>query len=92
MDGYLRGEFIRGWDDSRGVDSGRAFGAAQNATRIGTITDSRTVQFLNADTFGDTIAGIGGYIMNNYYNTTSTGVGVVGARPRNISLLACIKF
>jgi phage-related tail fiber protein len=25
----LRGEFMRGWDDGRGVDSGRAFGSAQ---------------------------------------------------------------
>jgi len=25
----LRGEFMRGWDDARGVDSGRAFGSAQ---------------------------------------------------------------
>jgi phage-related tail fiber protein len=25
----LRGEFLRGWDDGRGVDSGRAFGSAQ---------------------------------------------------------------
>lgn len=25
----LRGEFIRGWDDGRGVDPGRAFGSAQ---------------------------------------------------------------
>ena len=25
----LRGEFIRGWDDGRGVDSGRTFGTAQ---------------------------------------------------------------
>jgi microcystin-dependent protein len=25
----LRGEFIRGWDNTRGVDSGRAFGSAQ---------------------------------------------------------------
>ena len=25
----LRGEFIRGWDDARGVDSGRALGSAQ---------------------------------------------------------------
>ena len=27
----LRGEFIRTWDDSRGVDPGRAFGSAQGA-------------------------------------------------------------
>jgi len=25
----LRGEFIRGWDDGRGVDAGRAFGSGQ---------------------------------------------------------------
>jgi microcystin-dependent protein len=25
----LRGEFVRGWDDGRGVDAGRAFGSAQ---------------------------------------------------------------
>ena len=25
----LRGEFVRGWDDSRGVDSGRSFGSSQ---------------------------------------------------------------
>ena len=25
----MRGEFIRGWDDSRGVDAGRGFGTAQ---------------------------------------------------------------
>ncbi len=26
----LRGEFLRGWDDGRGIDTGRAFGSAQN--------------------------------------------------------------
>lgn len=26
----LRGEFLRGWDDSRGIDSGRSFGSAQS--------------------------------------------------------------
>jgi microcystin-dependent protein len=25
----LRGEFVRGWDDSRGIDSGRVFGSSQ---------------------------------------------------------------
>ena len=31
----LRGEFLRGWDDSRGVDSGRAFGSAQKGSLLG---------------------------------------------------------
>ena len=44
----LRGEFVRGWDDSRGVDSGRNFGTAQSdenkqhnhtATATSTVTD-----------------------------------------------------
>lgn len=37
----LRGEFIRGWDDERGVDSGRVLGTAQvgqNASHIHTAT------------------------------------------------------
>ena len=28
----LRGEFVRGWDDARGVDSGRTFGSSQSDT------------------------------------------------------------
>ena len=31
----LRGEFIRGWDDGRGVDSGRALMSSQTGTLIG---------------------------------------------------------
>ncbi|WP_339503866.1 phage tail protein [Pseudomonas sp. RL_105y_Pfl2_101] len=37
----LRGEFVRGWDDGRGIDSGRVLGAGQagqNATHIHTAT------------------------------------------------------
>ena len=42
----LRGEFVRGWDDARGVDSGRVFGSSQgqsyqshNHTATSTVTD-----------------------------------------------------
>ena len=45
----LRGEFVRGWDDSRGVDSGRSFGSSQsgqnaqhNHTATATSTSSVT--------------------------------------------------
>jgi microcystin-dependent protein len=31
----LRGEFVRGWDDGRGVDSGRVFGSWQKGTIFG---------------------------------------------------------
>ena len=42
----LRGEFVRGWDDGRGVDSGRNFASSQsdqnearNHTAASTVTD-----------------------------------------------------
>lgn len=35
-----RGEFLRGWDNGRGVDAGRALGALQNATRIRVLIDT----------------------------------------------------
>ena len=30
----LRGEFVRGWDDARGVDAGRGFGTAQGSANL----------------------------------------------------------
>lgn len=81
----LRGEFVRGWDDGRGIDSGRAFGSAQ-ADEL----KSHTHSISNVPS----PAGVG----SDY--SSGTGVwdsGVTGAtggaetRPRNIALLACIK-
>lgn len=31
----LRGEFVRGWDDGRGVDAGRAIGSFQDTETVG---------------------------------------------------------
>lgn len=45
----LRGEFIRGWDDGRGVDAGRTFGSFQDdAFESHTHTDSGHVHDLNS--------------------------------------------
>lgn len=86
----MRGEFPRGWDDGRGIDSGRAFGDAQ------------------ADNFKShrhTITATNGAVLSNggnMYKTSNTGnsasidaladTGGTETRPRNISLLAIIKF
>lgn len=89
----MRGNFVRGWDDGRGVDTGRAFGSSQLATRVGTILDNRTTQALPAVTEGDTISNsITFSIMSGYGNTTTSGSYGVGSRPTNVALLACIKF
>lgn len=87
----LRGEFIRGWDDGRGVDSGRAFGSAQSHQM-----QSHTHNVIT----GDSGATAGGGIRydnagTNLPQTTSAAGGTSNGsenRPRNIALLYCIKF
>ena len=87
----LRGEFIRGWDNSRGVDSGRAFGSAQ-ADQLKQHT--HTV-FTGSGGAGAT-AGTVPTGFNTTFSTltTSSPSTANGAetRPRNIALLACIKY
>jgi microcystin-dependent protein len=52
----LRGEFIRSWDDGRGVDSGRAFGSAQ-LDQMQRITGSMVPQYgSRSDTFNSSQA------------------------------------
>jgi len=56
----LRGEFVRGWDDSRGVDSGRNFGSSQSdqnaqhnhtATATSSVTDPGHFHYAFANDF-----------------------------------------
>ena len=111
----LRGEFIRGWDDSRGVDSGRSNRSTQSSqnkehghSATATVTDpGHTHTYV--DQYND---GNGGYRwwkggdddcasrdINSGSNTTGVSVSVsvannggTEARPRNVALLACIKY
>jgi phage-related tail fiber protein len=94
----LRGEFLRGWDDGRGVDSGRSIGTAQAATTI----DNRMVNtnlsgnqgeisplITNAD--ATSVTASLPYQTSTSFSTSQTG-GRNSVRPRNIALLACIKY
>ena len=83
----LRGEFIRAWDDSRGVDGSRAFGSAQ-----GDAFKAHTHGVLSVAFSGGVSAPQAQSAGANYttYNTTSTGGSET--RSRNIALLACIKY
>jgi len=91
----LRGEFVRGWDDARGVDSGRAFGSAQ-ADELKSHSHDAYVQ-----TSGDYDYDIRVLYPNNGMAGSKGGKGWRGnvirdtggteTRPRNIALLACIK-
>lgn len=105
----LRGEFIRGWDDSRGIDSGRVFGSAQKGTLVGGYDDNNAGQdigFLpNKSTRnygGDPVTAPSEYsITEVLYSSGSsrTSHPLVNVdswytitRPRNIAMLACIKY
>lgn len=82
----LRAEFIRGLDDSRGVDSGRTLGSAQSQS----IQSHRhsLPAYSNADS-GVNVedAGFSGGLQSSF-----TGFeGGDETRPRNVALLYCIK-
>lgn len=82
----LRAEFIRGWDDGRGVDSGRVFGSSQGQA-IESHSHGGFTALAN-------VAG-GGYAFGSgstQLTTTTATTGGAETRPRNVALLACIKF
>jgi microcystin-dependent protein len=83
----LRGEFIRGWDDGRGVDSGRAFGSSQGQA-IQAHVHQQTGSTVGPAAGGSALASGNGFA--GVQNTQSTGGAET--RPRNVALLACIKF
>ncbi|EHP8016790.1 tail fiber protein [Escherichia coli] len=94
----LRGEFIRGWDDGRGVDSGRALLSAQSDT-LQNITGSfldmttgpnnNTVGAFTSSTLTTNLASIatgGKYKQENYYFDASRVVRTsTETRARNIA-------
>lgn len=87
----LRGEFVRALDDGRGVDSGRAIGSAQAAAfashRHALAYPGRGYNPQSGGTYGATI---------NFYNQFSDAdtldTGGTETRPRNVAMLACIKY
>lgn len=101
----FRGEFLRSWDDGRGVDAGRAIGSAQGdairniSGRIsgggGAYFDSATGPFYlppTYDALGTQMSGETGRTDDIGFNASLTVPTANENRPRNIALLACIKF
>ena len=87
----LRGEFVRGWDDSRGVDSGRSFGSSQSdankqhnhtATSTSTISPSAHNHVFPGDDQFANANGVGGWTNRtsgsfNYDAKSQSGNGKV---------------
>jgi len=89
----LRGEFMRGWDDGRGADSGRSFGTYQgyassylNYVQYSTASSTGTTVYNNGNLSGAVRTGSGTGYGLKFRNSSSE------TRPRNRSFLACIKY
>ncbi len=80
----MRGEFLRGLDDGRGVDSGRVIGTYQTQA----IQAHNHSGVVGGNAVGMGYGGQAAPIGNNSIGST----GGSETRPRNKALLACIKF
>jgi microcystin-dependent protein len=83
----LRGEFLRGVDGGRGVDSGRVLGSAQtDEFKAHTHTEQNTSGSLAVQ------AGASGTVLTTQ-NTVNTGsTGGTETRPRNVAVAYWIKY
>lgn len=108
----MRGEFLRGWDDGRGIDLNRVLGTAQtdqNKAHTHSATagsdGGHSHNYTNTDTNsgGSGLQPGTGYTDRDSTLTTSwdgshthivtiTSSGGNETRPRNVAMLACIKF
>ncbi|HHA2633980.1 TPA: tail fiber protein [Stenotrophomonas maltophilia] len=87
----LRGEFIRGWDDGRGADNGRALGSHQ-ADEIKS-HDHQGPTAAGTQTGSYEVPAAPGYNAYDYVGAAPvSATGGAETRPRNVALLACIKF
>ncbi|MDC6129209.1 phage tail protein [Burkholderia gladioli] len=92
----LRGEFIRGWDDSRGVDAGRMIASAQSDAFA---KHYHGLQYAGWDNSNNVNGSSGspqrfasGDDPGIYSYNLDTTAGSSETRPRNVALLACIKY
>ncbi|MHA6907314.1 phage tail protein [Ralstonia pseudosolanacearum] len=102
----LRGEFLRGWDDGRGIDSGRGLGTWQSGSPVvhddvgGTAAFNMTALGDGSNVAWSTIADpwVGPFPLTQYDASAATFVdannkGFVNmSRPRNVAFLPCIKY
>jgi len=103
----LRGEFVRGWDNGRGVDTSRAIGTSQTQQlqkhkHISSNNDCQNYAAINGTGTGNynSFCDTDGYVTNTA-GASLTGDGThteqtanlgTETRPRNIALNYCIKL
>ncbi|MDR0633897.1 MAG: tail fiber protein [Azoarcus sp.] len=89
----FRGEFRRGWDNGRGVDSGRALGSTQTDA-YQSHRHSSSSSWLNLLSPGNAGGSLDGGIQGTGVNYQTMGYGsgrtANETRPRNVAALACV--
>jgi phage-related tail fiber protein len=96
----LRSEFIRGFDDGRGIDSGRVFGSNQAQDWKGfymTNTGVNTYSYSHFDVYmGKSTTNYIGNLFTGGWNDPSSATGTKWdnseIRPRNVALMPVIKY
>jgi hypothetical protein len=100
----LRGEFIRGWDHNRGVDSSRSFGSSQldqmqkitgGFMAYGYSNGSPTGPFYTTYDYQNVLdRGSRSYYnsVNYYFDSSRNARAGSETRPRNRALMYCIKY
>lgn len=92
----LRGEFIRGWDNGRGIDSARTFGSVQGdqtktiPTMDGASATGGDHGYMDTSAYQGSpkVKAIAGNLATSGSLTNTAGTET---RPRNIALMYCIK-
>lgn len=91
----LRGEFIRGFDGGRGIDSNRAFGSFQ----VDSFKEhGHNMRFTNSQSNSNYNNSTGSFMLNTSYLSPFTELssfqktGGSETRPRNVTLQYCIKY
>lgn len=94
----LRGEFLRGLDDGRGVDTGRSLGSSQ-ADALQNITGTFAQGGLGTNTGAfqqsSTFTGVGQGAQPNYvssFDASRVARTAAETRPRNVAGLYCIRI
>ncbi len=96
----LRGEFVRGWDNGRGVDASRTLGSTQLETRIAenigifnntsnVVTSAQLV--LNPDNKTASSTYQSYTLGTSSWTSNFLGTQLLGVRPRNVSMVYAIK-
>jgi microcystin-dependent protein len=84
----VRGKFLRGWDDGRGLDAGRVFGSSQSPSAIESKVDNNGALVVSNPDTTTVLANDNGFSAG----AVSSARSRYTLRPDNLAPLYCIKF